>query len=77
MQSCELVATITALACAIANNCSVDEITVMAAAFNQLGDTLTTILAQEASINPPVNLGLNDQNSDTDHNTNTKNTNID
>ncbi|WMJ86665.1 DUF6774 domain-containing protein [Anaerocolumna sp. MB42-C2] len=73
MQSCELVATITALACAIANNCTVDEITVMAATFTQLGDTLTTILAQEAYINPPVNL---DQNSDTNHNTGTKNTNV-
>lgn len=48
MQSCELVATITAIACAIANNCSEDEITVLASAFNQLGDTLGTILAQES-----------------------------
>ncbi|MGB8455915.1 MAG: DUF6774 domain-containing protein [Anaerocolumna sp.] len=47
MQSCELVATITAIACAIANNCSEDEISVLAAAFNQLGDTLATILARE------------------------------
>ncbi len=46
MRSCELVATITAIACAIANTCSEDEVNLMAAAFTQLGDTLATILAQ-------------------------------
>ncbi len=48
MQSCELVATITAIACAIANNCSEDEVALLSSAFNQLGDTLGTILAQES-----------------------------
>jgi hypothetical protein len=47
MRSCELAATITAIACTIANNYSDDELAVLAAAFTQLGDTLGTILAQE------------------------------
>lgn len=51
MQSCELVATITAIACAIANTCSEEEVAVLASAFSQLGDTLATILAQESCIN--------------------------
>ena len=46
MQSCELVSYITALACAISKNFSNDELTVVGAAFTQLGDTLTTIAVQ-------------------------------
>jgi len=46
MKSCELVTTITAIACTISNCYSDEEIALMAAAFTQLGDTLTTILAQ-------------------------------
>ncbi len=57
MQSCELAATITAIACAIANNCSEEEVTIMASAFNQLGDTLATILAQESFINAQKDTG--------------------
>ncbi len=70
MQSCELVATITAIACAIANNCSEDEITVLAAAFSQLGDTLETILAQESINNDQKNIDKDQKNS----NNNVKNT---
>lgn len=55
MQSCELVATITAIACAIANNCSEEEVEVLSSAFNQLGDTLGTILAQESCNNNKKN----------------------
>lgn len=55
MQSCELVATITAIACAIANNFSEEEVSVLASAFSQLGDTLATILAQESCINSQKN----------------------
>ena len=46
MLSCELVSYITALACAISKCCSNDEIAVLSSAFNQLGDTLATIAAQ-------------------------------
>lgn len=47
MQSCELVVTITAIACTIFKSCSEQEVAVMASAFSQLGDTLATMLAQE------------------------------
>lgn len=46
MQSCELVSYITAVACAISKCCSNYEIAVLSSAFNQLGDTLATIAAQ-------------------------------
>lgn len=47
MRSCELVTFITAAACAISKNYSTEELTVIAAAFTQLGDTIATIIAQE------------------------------
>jgi hypothetical protein len=47
MQSCELVLSITALACTISNCCPKEELPVLAAIFTQLGDTLATILVQE------------------------------
>ena len=43
MNSCELVTTITALACSLQKCCSKEELTILAAAFTQLGDTLATI----------------------------------
>ncbi len=46
MQSCELVTYITAIACALSRCCSDDELAVLSSAFNQLGDTLATISAQ-------------------------------
>ncbi len=46
MKSCELVTYITALACSISKCCSDDELSVLATAFTQLGDTLGTIVAQ-------------------------------
>lgn len=46
MNSCELAASVTALACAISECCSQEELPVIAAVFTQLGDTITTILAQ-------------------------------
>ena len=48
MQSCELVVTISAIACAISKGKSPDEIALLATIFSQLGDTLATIAAQEA-----------------------------
>ena len=43
--NCELAATITALACTIAQCYSKEELAVLAVAFSQLGDTIATILA--------------------------------
>jgi hypothetical protein len=73
MQSCELVTAITAIACAIANNYSEEEIGVLASAFNQLGDTLATIVAQEACItsNKAINNKvLSDDSADKESNDN-------
>jgi len=47
MQSCELVASITAIACTISKCFSKEELPRIAAIFTQLGDTLGTIIAQE------------------------------
>ena len=47
MNACELTASITALANAIACNKSASEINLLAAVFSQLGDTLATITAQQ------------------------------
>lgn len=48
MQSCELLMTISALACCIAQGRSEDEIAFLASIFSQLGDSLATIAAREA-----------------------------
>lgn len=56
MQSCELLMTISALACCIARDRSEDEIALLASIFSQLGDSLDTIAAHEtfcASQKPP------------------------
>jgi hypothetical protein len=47
MKDCELIMTITAIACGIIKCCSDDDITIMSAAFSQLGDTLDTYLTQK------------------------------
>lgn len=44
----QLTATITAAAAVLAENRSAQEITLLAAVFTQLGDTLNTIAAQQA-----------------------------
>ena len=46
MNPCELTASITILANAIAGQLSVDELNLLGAAFCQLGDTLITIASQ-------------------------------
>lgn len=46
MNSCELTASITALANALACKLSIDEIGLLSSAFVQLGDTLATIASQ-------------------------------
>ena len=48
MNSCELTASITAIANVIACNRSTDEINLLGVAFTQLGDTLLTIATQKS-----------------------------
>ncbi len=48
MQSCELLMTVSALACCIAKDRSEEELTLLASIFSQLGDSLATIAAREA-----------------------------
>lgn len=45
MSSCEFIFLITSLACSISKGKSQEEIELLAAAFSQLGDTLSTISA--------------------------------
>jgi hypothetical protein len=47
MNSCEIVAYISATACAIAKNSTQDELSLLASIFSQLGDTLATIAAAD------------------------------
>ena len=47
MNSCELVTYISSVACLISQACSREEVAVLATAFAQLGDTLSTILAHD------------------------------
>ena len=48
MQPCNFAVSISLLACIIAENKSADEIALLSSVFNQLGDTLETISAQQA-----------------------------
>lgn len=48
MQSCELLMSISALACCIAKNCSDEEISLLSSVFSQLGESLSTIETQNA-----------------------------
>lgn len=59
MDECELIAFISASACAISKCCSNDEISILSAVFTQLGDTLATILAKRDLNNNPSNNGNN------------------
>ncbi|HOH70232.1 MAG TPA: hypothetical protein PKY98_05460 [Sedimentibacter sp.] len=47
MQSCELITYISAIACIISKSFSKEELPVIASLFTQLGDTLSTIIANE------------------------------
>lgn len=47
MNSCELVTFISSLACTLAKIYSPEELTMLAAIFNQLGESLETILTHE------------------------------
>ena len=46
MNSCQLTASVTAIANALASNLSIEETTLLAAVLVQLGDTLATIATQ-------------------------------
>lgn len=48
MNSCELVNLVSMLSCLIVQNYTEDQIAILAAVFTQLGDSLATILANEA-----------------------------
>lgn len=48
MNECELVTFVSAVACAISKSCTDDEISLLSAIFDQLGDSLATILAKRA-----------------------------
>ena len=48
MNPCQLTASVTAVANAIASKLTVDEIAILAAVFVQLGDTLATIVTQRS-----------------------------
>ena len=48
MNSCELTATVTALANVIANNRTVEELNLLGVTLTQLGDTLITIATQRS-----------------------------
>lgn len=48
MGSCEFVTLISSLACAIAQDKSAEELTLLGAFFTQLGDTLATIAATKS-----------------------------
>jgi len=50
MNSCDLVASITAIACQISQGKSTDEIEFLAAILSQLGDTLVTIAINNSII---------------------------
>ena len=47
MEDCDLILLISAIACSIIKCCPDDEVTILAAAFTQLGDTLATYLTQK------------------------------
>lgn len=55
MTPCELTASITAVANALACKLSVNEITLLGAVFSQFGDTLSTIAAQKSICEMHVN----------------------
>ena len=48
MNSCQLTASVTAIANAISSNLNTEELTLLATVFVQLGDTLATIVTQRA-----------------------------
>lgn len=55
MQSCELVAYISAIACLISKCFSKEELPIIATFFTQLGDTLQTIITNEEISSKGVN----------------------
>lgn len=76
LNDCKLPITISVIACAIAENKSDDEVNILGALFNQLGDTLATIAAQRASNDSNNDNGSNcKSNNDSDSNCKSNNSN--
>ena len=55
MNPCELVTLVSTLSCLIADNSTDDELSILSAIFNQLGDSLATILACRSTNSPTSN----------------------
>lgn len=55
MNSCEVVANITAIACAISKDKTNEELEVLSSLFTQLGDTLSTIATLNEACNSSGN----------------------
>ncbi len=75
MNSCELVTLVTAIACTISQMYSSDELAVISSVFNQLGDTIATIQAQQDLCESKKSAALEgsdeDDTTDSDDNSNT------
>lgn len=52
MNSCELVTYVSSIACVLSKNCQTEDLELLAAIFSQLGDTLATILVNNALCQP-------------------------
>ncbi|HBY71051.1 MAG TPA: hypothetical protein DEG06_02305 [Lachnospiraceae bacterium] len=63
MKSCELVAFITAAACKINECFPPEEVSLLAAAFTQLGDTLATLIASEELCDKKTESAAKDTNN--------------
>jgi hypothetical protein len=66
MVDCELIAFITAISCGLIKCFSNDDLSILAASFNQLGDTLATYLAQVEVAENRANAKKNDANKQID-----------
>lgn len=69
MNSCNLIATITGIACTLAQCLSEEELEVLGASLTQLGDTLATILANKNFVETcccpqPKNTGKEKEDND-------------
>jgi hypothetical protein len=73
MKSCELVLTISAIACTITECCDKEELPIIAAFFTQLGDTIATIIANNELTNTDQNNQDNKDNQDSQDNQNNSN----
>jgi hypothetical protein len=61
LNECELITFISAIACTISKCYTDDEISLLSSAFNQLGDSLATILAKRDLCSKNTNMENNNQ----------------